>query len=292
MAALNFHHLRYFHAIAQAGGLGRAAERLNVSASALSIQLRELEAQLGHALFERRGRGLELTEAGRIALDRAEAIFAAGEDLVSTLRGRGAARTALRVGALSTLSRNFQLAFLAPALGRDDTEIVLRSGALRDLLSGLESHGLDVVLSTVAPPRDAVAPWIVHPLASQPVSLIAHRDRAAAVLPLRQWLTDEPILLPSPESGVRADLDALFQRLGIRPRIAAEVDDMAMLRLLARENAGLVAVPPIVVRDELDAGTLVELQALEGVVERFFAIVVERRFPNPLVQALIAAATQ
>lgn len=291
MAALNFHHLRYFHAIAQAGGLTRAAERLNVSPSALSIQLRDLEAQLGHALFERRGRSLVLTEAGRIALDRAEAIFAAGEDLVNTLKGRGAAREALRVGALATLSRNFQMGFLAPLLHRDDVEIVLRSGALRDLLDGLEAHGLDVVLSTLAPSRDAVAPWVVHPLASQPVSLIAHRNRAAAPRALRDWLRDEPILLPGPDSGIRADLDALFQRLGLRPKIAAEVDDMAMLRLLARQDAGLVAVPPIVVRDELDSGLLVEVQGLEGVVERFYAITVDRRFPNPLVRGLLAAAT-
>lgn len=291
MPSLNFHHLRYFHAIAQAGGLTRAAERLNVSPSALSIQLRDLEAQLGHALFERRGRSLVLTEAGRIALDRAEAIFAAGEDLVATLKGRGAAREALRVGALATLSRNFQLRFVEPVLGREDVEIVLRSGALRDLLDGLEAHGLDVVLSTLAPSRDAVAPWVVHPLASQPVSLIAHRDRAATRRPLRAWLADEPILLPGPDSSVRADLDALFQRLGIRPKIAAEVDDMAMLRLLARQDAGLVAVPPIVVRDELDSGLMVEVQALEGVVERFYAITVDRRFPNPLVQTLLAAAT-
>ena len=73
--ALNFHHLRLFQAIAREGGLTRAAERLNLSQSALSTQLQKLEAQLGHALFDRRGKRLALTEAGRIALDYADTAF-------------------------------------------------------------------------------------------------------------------------------------------------------------------------------------------------------------------------
>ena len=110
MADLNYHHLRYFRAVAHDGNLTRAASRMNLSQSALSAQIRALEARLGHALFERRGRALHLTEAGRIALDHADAIFAAGAELVETLRTEGRARRAVRVGALATLSRNFQIA--------------------------------------------------------------------------------------------------------------------------------------------------------------------------------------
>ena len=142
MNALNFHHLRYFWAVAHDGNLTRTAERLNLSQSALSVQIRKLEERLGHALFERRGRQLHLTEAGRIALDRADTIFAAGEELVGTLRETGRSRNILRVGALATLSRNFQIQFLQPVLGRDDVEVVLRSGTSWELLQALESLGL------------------------------------------------------------------------------------------------------------------------------------------------------
>ena len=127
---LNYHHLRYFQEVAREGNLTRAAAMLNLSQSALSTQIRQLEERLGHPLFERTGRAMTLTEAGRIALDHAERIFGVGDDLVATLTAGGAAKAPLRVGALSTLSRNFQLRFLRPALARD-VELVLSSGNSR-----------------------------------------------------------------------------------------------------------------------------------------------------------------
>ena len=120
MAEINLHHIRLFRAVATDGTLTGAARRLNLSQSAVSTQIKALEASLGHALFERRGRGLALTEAGRIALDHAEAVFRAAEDLSATLKETGRARRALRVGALATLSRNFQIGFLRPLVGRAD----------------------------------------------------------------------------------------------------------------------------------------------------------------------------
>ena len=115
MRGLNYNHLRYFWAVAHEGGLTRAAEQMNLSPSALSVQLQKLEHQVGHPLFDRVGRRMVLTEAGRIALDYADTVFRAGDELLSTLQGASAAsRQVLRVGALTTLSRNFQLEFLHP----------------------------------------------------------------------------------------------------------------------------------------------------------------------------------
>ena len=111
---LNYNHLRYFWAVAHNGNLTRTAEQLHVSQSALSLQIKKLEEQLGHDLFERRGKQLLLTEAGRLVLDHADVIFASGDELLSTLKGEGAAHEVLRVGALSTLSRNFQIEVLGP----------------------------------------------------------------------------------------------------------------------------------------------------------------------------------
>ena len=118
MNRLNLRHLGYFRAVAHEGNLTRAAEKLGLSQSALSVQIRALEERLGHALFERTKRTLVLTEAGRIALDHADAISATGEELLATLKGDTTARATLRIGALATLSRNFQLAFLQPLLDR------------------------------------------------------------------------------------------------------------------------------------------------------------------------------
>lgn len=287
MAELNYNHLRYFWAVARDGNLTRSAERLNVSQSALSVQIRKLEARLGHALFERRGRQLVLTEAGRIALDHADAIFATGEELVGTLREAGRTRHALRVGALATLSRNFQISFLKPLLGRSDIEIVLRSGSMSELLVALQSLNLDMVLTNLPPASDALTPFIAHKVAEQPVSLVGAPALLGGERVVERLLRRHPVILPTLDSAVRSHVDALADRLGLRLQIAAEVDDIAMMRLLAREGFALAVLPPIAVRDELDAGMLVEADALRGINESFYAVTAARRFPNPLVRALL-----
>jgi LysR family transcriptional activator of nhaA len=288
MSQLNLHHLRLFRAIASDGTLTGAARGLNLSQSALSTQLRTLEASLGQALFERRGRGLILTEAGRIALDHAEAIFRTVDDLTATLRETGRARRALRVGALATLSRNFQMQFLAPLIGRPDVEVVLRSGSQAELLRGLEGLALDVVLTNLAPARDAASPWLVHRIDEQPISLIGTPARLGPVpRPLHELLASQPLIVPTLETSLRTAFDALAARLEVTPILAAEVDDMAMIRLLARADAGLAIIPPIVVRDELQSGALVEAARLDGISETFFAVTQERRFPNALLAEVL-----
>jgi len=288
MSQLNLHHLRLFRAIAADGTLTGAARGLNLSQSALSTQLRTLEASLGQDLFERRGRGLVLTEAGRIALDHAEAIFRTVDDLTATLRETGRARRALRVGALATLSRNFQMQFLRPLIGRGDVEVVLRSGSQDELLRGLEGLALDVVLTNLAPARDSVSQWLVHRIDEQPVSLIGTPARLGSQhLGLSDLLSRHPLITPTRETGLRAAFDALAARLNVTPILAAEVDDMAMIRLLTRADAGLAIIPPIVVRDELHSGVLIEAARLDGISETFFAVTQERRFPNPLLTEVL-----
>jgi LysR family transcriptional activator of nhaA len=283
----NFHHLHYFWAVAHETNLTRAAERLHVSQSAVSTQIRKLEEELGHPLFERRGKQLVLTEAGRVALDHADAIFARGEELESALQGRGKERRVLRVGSLATLSRNFQLGFLRPLFGRDDVEIVVRSGSFADGLRSLEAHLIDVLLANTAPPRDAATPWVAHAIAEQPVSLVGPPRKNRRKRSLKDLLGSEPLVLPAADSSIRSGFDALVDRLGVHPRIVAEVDDMAMLRLLAREPDALAVVPTIVVRDELETRALVEIAPLPQLKETFFAITLARRFSNPLLKLLI-----
>ncbi len=290
MADLNYHHLYLFRAVAHDGNLTRTAEKLHLSQSAISVQIRKLEDRLGHPLFDRRGRQLHLTEAGRIALDHADAIFAVGDELLGTLRDAGRGLQVLRVGALATLSRNFQLAFLRPVLGQPDTEVILRSGSLSELLHALETLNLDVVLTNQPPQRDAATPFVSHRLAEQPVSLVGTPSRVKATDDLRHRLASQPIILPGINSSIRIGFDALVSQSGIRPTIAAEVDDMAMMRLLAREDAGLAVLPLIAIKDELEQGILIEADRLPGISETFYAVTLDRRFPNPMLQKLINPA--
>jgi len=286
---LNYHHLRYFRAIANEGSLTRAAERLKISQSALSTQLRSLEDSLGTALFLRQNKSLVLTEAGRIALEYAESIFRSGEELVDVLQNQGtASRKVFRVGSVSTLSRNFQISLLRPLIGRSDLELICRSGNLRDLLAQLRAHTLDVVLANLPVRRDAETAWHSHLLDEQPVSLIGPKTRSRKKFRFPEDLKTTPLILPSLDSNIRVAFDLMLEQAGIRPIIAAEVDDMAMLRLLAREGPGLALVPPVVVRGELDNGKLVERHRISGIKESFYAITPSRKFPNEILREFLS----
>lgn len=289
MAFLNYHHLRYFHTIAREGSLTKAARRLQISQSALSVQLRRLEESLGHSLFDREHKSLVLTEAGRLALDYAESIFRAGDELTDVLHHQTTGRRKmLRVGAVATLSRNFQLALLRPLLNREDIEIIIRSGSLRELLTQLQSHTVDLVLSNMPVRKDAETGWHSHLLDEQNVSLVARKARGhPRAFRFPDDLRGTPVILPSLESNIRSAFDLILDREGIRPIIAAEVDDMAMLRLLARESGALALVPRVVVKDELESGVLVEKHRFQEIKECFYAITPSRRFPNPLVKEII-----
>ena len=285
MSQLNYHHLRYFREVAREGHLGRAAARLNLSQPALSIQIKQLEERLGHALFERIGRGLVLTEVGRIALDHAEQIFGAGEELVARLAQRSQASLPLRVGALSTLSRNFQLQFLRPLLEKGQWGIDLKSGNMSGLLSELEALSLDVVLSTEVPKNEGTAPFASQRIAQQPVGLHGVAKRLGHQS-LKALLRCEPLILPQ-EKTIRTGFEGLVARLEIEPRIAAYVDDMAMVRLLAREGVGVAVAPAVVLADEIAAGTVTTAPYELGIVETFYAVSTPRKFAHPALAGLL-----
>ena len=288
---LNFNHLAYFHAVAHAGGVNQAAEELHISPSALSVQIRKLEQHLGHELFERRGRSLVLSDIGTLALEHADRIFSAGDELLAAVAGQSAIQT-VRVGALSTLSRNFQLGLLKPLLGRDDVHLVLRAAGMRELIEQLDAHALDMVLTTRAFPRDGER--TSHLLQEQPVSLIGpRRSGCRKRFRFPQDVVDRPLLVPGPENALRDAFDHVMSAADIVPHIRGEIDDMALMRLIARHSPDCLAlVPPVVVRDELDSGELEEYCQIDELHARFYAITRSRQVPHPLIGEVIASASQ
>jgi len=283
---INFHHLRYFWAVAKDGNLTRTAARLRVAQSALSSQIQQLEEQLGDALFRREGRRLVLTEAGTIALAYAEDIFAAGSQLVSTLEHGRDREQLLRIGAVATLSRNFQESFVKPLLDRPAMRLCLESGVLADLLLRLENHSLDLVLANRPPGREFAGRLRCRRMARQPVSIVGSQRRRGFGFP--KSIVDAQMILPGRESAIRSEFDALCEQLGVRVGVLAEVDDMATMRLLARDTSALALVPSVVVRDELREGVLREHCVVPGLFETFYAITAERRFQHPLLETVLA----
>ncbi|WP_395174786.1 LysR family transcriptional regulator [Roseibium alexandrii] len=286
MDNLNYHHLRYFREVAHEGNLTRTAERVNLSQSAISTQIRQLEARLGHDLFERSGRQLVLTEVGRIVLDHADRIFGTGEELIATLQRSSQSTPTLRVGAQSTLSRNFQIRFLKPLLSSGEVDFTLRSGSASVLLEALESLALDIVLTTDPPDSSLSGDFTAHRLAEQKVTIHGTPERIAGKT-LHQLLSDEPLIVPD-ESSIRTGFDSLVARLGIAPRIVADVDDMAMVRLLARADVGIAIAPPVVMADEIASGLLESAPFDLQIFEAFYAVTVTRSFPHPILRELLA----
>jgi LysR family transcriptional activator of nhaA len=283
---LNFHHLHYFWAVANDGNLTRTAKQLRVSQSALSAQIRQLEEQLGAPLFLREGRRLVLSEAGRLAKGYAEEIFGLGSELVSTLKAGRSRGTVLRVGAVSTLSRNFQESFVKPLLHEPGVVLRLVSGAVDDLLSRLAGHELDLVLANRPVRPEAGRPWRSRRVARQQISLVGRPRERAFRFP--GDLSNVALILPGPDSDVRTEFDSLCEHLGIKVRVLAEVDDMATMRLLVRDSDAVALVPSVVVRDELQTGALRELHVVPGLLETFYAITVDRHFEHPLIKSLLA----
>jgi LysR family transcriptional regulator, transcriptional activator of nhaA len=283
---LNFHHLRYFWAVAKDGNLTRTATRLRVAQSALSAQIQQLEQLLGNPLFLRDGRRLVLTEPGKIALAYAEEIFTAGGQLVSTLEHGRQRDQVLRIGAVATLSRNFQESLVKPLLEQPGVRLCLESGVLADLLVRLEDHALDLVLANRPPRREPGSHLRGRRIARQPVSIVGAKRQPGFRFPIS--IANAPMILPGWESDIRSEFDALCEQLGVRVRVLADVDDMATMRLLARDTNALALVPSVVVRDELRARVLHEHCVVPGLFETFYAITADRRFQHPLLETMLA----
>ena len=289
MRNLNFHHLLYFWTVAQRGHLTRAAAELRVSQSALSAQIRQLEAYLGRPLFERSGRALHLTDFGAMVLDYADSIFGLGQELMASVRsGPGQRLRQLRVGAVATLSRNFTENLLRPLFNRPELRLTLQSGSLEELLERLRVHNLDVVLSNKPVVAEAGRPWRCMRLSRQSVCLIGPPRTSRRRFRLPDELAGQRLVLPGPSSDVRSQFDLWCERSQLAVEVAAEVDDMALLRLIARDSGAIAVLPEVVVQDELREGRLQRYCPIPGVFENFYAITAFRHSPSALVQQLLA----
>ena len=286
---LNFHHLFYFWRVARLGHLTRAAQDLHTSQSALSSQIRQLEERLGEPLFARAGRRLALTETGQLVYAYAEDIFGLGQEMLGHLQGRSSGLVRLRVGSVATMSRNYQENWIRPLLADPGVSLTLESGLLEGLLMRLTQHQLDVVLANEPVPADPDRPFHCLHLGSQPMSIVGPAD-AWRGRPLRipQDLHGLDLALPGPRHALRGQFDALCASAAVVPRLRAEVDDMAMLRLIARDSGWLALVPEVVVQDELRAGTLVKVGQSDQFSEHFYAITAPRRRRIDALERLLA----
>jgi LysR family transcriptional activator of nhaA len=290
---LNYHHLRYFWVVAKEGSLARAAARLHVSQPSISGQIHELEEALGQPLFRRQGRNNVLTDVGQLVFGYANEIFTLGQELVSSVQGRGAGhRLRLHVGVVDSFPKLVTNRILMPVFAmKQPVHVICREGKIEDLLGQLVAHRLDLVLADEPAAGNLKVRTYNHRLGQSALAICAV---SALARELKRGfpgsLQEAPALLPASHTRARRSLEQWFNSLGIAPRVLAEFEDLALMKAMAADGKGFLVLPQAAL-PEAKAHYGFEKVGLAGpCTEEFFVITAERRIRHPAVAEITRQA--
>lgn len=286
---INYKHLYYFLITAKTGGITRAAERLHLTPQTLSGQISQFENRFGTKLFQRVGRRIELSDAGKQVLGYAEEIFQIGGELENVLKGGAGMQVAhFKVGIADPLPKSMAYQLLAPVLGlHEKVRLICREDNLEDLAAELALHRLDLILADRPMPPNIDIRSYNHPLGECDIGFFATNEIAASLKgAFPTCLNEAPLLIPSEESALRIPLTRWLERNGITQNIVGEFDDSALMLAFGRSGAGIFPLPLSEQLPHEPTEGLVCIGQTEEVRARFFAITVERRLRHPAVVAI------
>lgn len=294
---LNFKHLHYFWAAAKAGGIVRAGEQLHISPQTLSGQIKLLEERLGCALFRKSGRGLELTEEGRLALGYADQIFALGTELESRIgKGARSGESALefRAGIADSVPKTVAYRLLEPALAvAAHVRLICHEGRFPDLLGQLAVHRLDLVIADEPMGRNLSVKGHSHLLGSTAMSFFAAPALKRGLKgEFPRCLDGAPMLLQGAASAMRQRFDFWLAAHKIRPRVIGEFDDAALMKAFGGEGRGVFMTPSVLESETAAQYGVQVVGRTEELVEEFYAVTVERRVTHPCVAAITRRASR
>jgi LysR family transcriptional activator of nhaA len=289
---INYKHLYYFQTVATHGTVARAAEQLHVTAQAISMQLQLLEDQLGEALFQKKGRGLELTEAGRTVLRYATQIFNLGNELEQAVRRGDFAAETLRVGICDMIAKTMAFRLLQPAHNAGlGMHLICKEGRFDNLMTELTAHRLDLVIADRGLPPGGAIRGYTHLLGSSTLTVMGRPDLCAAwpgAFPQR--LKTAPFLLPGQDAAIHSQLSSWFESKELRPIAVGEFDDGALLKSFARAGTGFIAAPTVLADIVCAENGLEAIGTIDAIVEHFYAVSVERREHHPAVRRILDGA--
>jgi LysR family transcriptional regulator, transcriptional activator of nhaA len=290
---VNYHHLLYFWLVAREGSLARAGAELRLAQSTISKQIHQFEDALGHALFTKSGRNLVLTDSGRVVFRYAEEIFSLGREMLDTLKDRPVGRPLrVTVGVADVVPKVVAERVLAPALAlTGPVRLVCREDKPDRLLANLALHEFDVIL-TDAPANPAVkVRAFSHLLGESEIAFFGRDDLARKLRPgFPGSLATAPILLPTDNTVLRRSLDQWFDATGLRPNIVGEFEDSALLKVFGLRGAGVFPAPKAVRNDVEEQYKVAFIGTIPTVLERLYAVTVERRIKHPAVVAICETA--
>jgi LysR family transcriptional activator of nhaA len=290
---LNYHHLRYFWVVAQEGSLRKAADKLHVSQPTISAQIAALEGVIGEKLFRRSPRGLTLTETGHLAFSYAEEIFALGQDFMHSIQQRPTARPLrVNIGIADSLPKLVSHEMIKPIFHLSQpVQAVCLENKTSDLLAQLAVYRLDIVLADEPAPSALQVRTFNHLLGESGVTFCAERELAGKLK--RQFpcsLHHQPMLLPTAGTALRRTLEKWFQEQGIHPRVVAEYDDAALMKVAAADRLGCFPLPTVAVHEALTRYGFQSVGQAKGCSVQFYAITAERKLTHPAVVAITSNA--
>jgi LysR family transcriptional activator of nhaA len=292
---VNYKHLHYFWVVAKEGGIARASERLHLTPQTISGQLTSLEKHLGISLFSRVGRNLEITETGRLVLSYADEIFSLGgelEELIHQLPAK--LPQTLRVGVVDVVPKSIAHRILHPALRMPEpVRMVCRESSLDTLLAELAVHRLDLVLADRPIPSTVSTRGFSHKLGECAISFFATKKvnkNLKGKFP--QCLDGAPLLLPSSGNRLRSGIDRWLDKNRIYPHVVAEFDDSALMKVFGQEGAGIFIAPAVIESEVASQYGAICIGRSSEVIEKFYAISVERRISHPVVAAIMETARE
>jgi LysR family transcriptional activator of glutamate synthase operon len=276
--------LRTFRAVAESLNFTRASERLNLTQSAVSHQIKALEEELGEPLFIRAKRGVKLSHAGKIALEYVERILDDTETLRETISGRersqvGRVRVAAATQAFVHLFAPLFESFMDshPGIDLAFRTTVSTEHTVADILNGAADVGF-ASLAVYSPNLQ------VTKLFEDELVLIVSKDhklakkRSATVTEIQK----EKLILFERGASIRRATDQFFDQIGVRPDLALESNDTFFIKRMVERGLGVSLLPPWAVRDEVETKKLAQLQISGHRLRRSVALVSLGRFqPSP-----------
>lgn len=293
MRHLNYNHLLYFWTVAREGSVAKAADSLHLTPQTISGQLKMLEDTVGAALFQRVGRGLVITEMGRVVEQYADEIFTLGSELTHRIKSKQpGAPVTFNVGIVNSIPKLIAYKILEPALNLSEPiKIVCMESDLDSLLGNLAVHKLDLVLSDRGIPAGLNVKAYSHELGESNLSFFGTEeliDQHSGEFPT--MLNDAPVLLPMNGHALRRNLDDWFDQSSISPKIIAEFDDSALLKAFGEGGSGFFPAPTAMKERVERMYNVKSIGEINNVKEHFMVISPERKLKHPAVVAITEAA--
>ena len=287
---INYHHLYYFKVIAETGSVSKAAAVLRLGQPTLSAQLKQFESTLGVQLFERHHKKLILTEQGKVALDYSKSIFKMGSEMVEVLHDRlKPLKPPLHIGALDSISKQIVLQLTKAAYRIGPCQISLSEGKSDELIRELTAHRMDLVVTNFLPTGIDAKGLIPKAITKKGVSFFGAPKFAKLRKGYPQSLSGVPMIVPTYDSKLRYDLDHWASTQKIELNIVAESQDIAMKKLLAVNEIGLIPTATHTVTRQVLGGELVEIGKMHGVHEELFLLLAQRKFANPIAARIASS---